>query len=215
MRLAHFARVQAAHRAAGWRIGRAEFAIEGFELDGMPVTGRIDRLDVHDDGRVLVLDYKTSDRAETPEEAHLAACRDPGAVAESALADHDGKPARWINLQLPLYLLALREEFRTQNAERRTENAEYGSGGAPLLCGYFSLPKAVTETCVATWAPEPDLLASAERCAKGVIAAVRAGTFWPPARAAWNPDRDDLAAALIPEGFAPEDCFKEKNLSPE
>ncbi len=212
-RLAHFAQVQAAHRAAGWRILHAESAIEGFALDGMPVSGRIDRLDENErDGRLLVLDYKTSDKAETPEDAHLAACREDADVPEFVRTERDGKPAKWTDLQLPLYLLALEGEGKRRKAEGRSEGTEKVAG--PILAGYFSLPKAVTETRIDIWRPEPEQLASAERCAKGVVAAVRAGVFWPPVRGAWNPEFDDLAAALVPEGCAPEECLDDRAFVP-
>ena len=56
-------------------------------VDGEPFTiiGRIDRIDVHPTLGVRLIDYKTSDTAQTPEQAHR---------------DRDGN---WTNLQLPLY----------------------------------------------------------------------------------------------------------------
>ena len=234
-RLAHFARVQAAHRAAGWRIARAEFALEGFELDGMPVRGRIDRLDIHDaDGRALVLDYKTSDTAETPEKTHLKSLTAARAAETAAFAmlEVNGKLMRWNDLQLPLYLLALQRGWPTANhdlhvpggspspvgtgvppvsvVQPRCYSAAIATG--PFLSGYFSLPKAVTETQVAIWSPEPELVAAAERCAQGIIAAVRAGADWPPG-GKWDAEFDVLAAALVPAGFTPEECFDAKALS--
>jgi ATP-dependent helicase/nuclease subunit B len=67
------------------------------------------------------------------------------------------------------------------------------------VCGYFNLPKAVSETAIATWddLDEPTQTAAME-CARGVAAAVRAGVFWPP-----NEDideDDDEFARLFHEG---------------
>jgi hypothetical protein len=91
-RLRAFARWQATHAADGWRIERVE---EGpppekalLDVDDRPIglRGRIDRIDVHEaTGRRIVLDYKTSDRVETPERSH----RRP--------------KTGWVDLQLPLY----------------------------------------------------------------------------------------------------------------
>jgi len=91
-RLAGFARWQAGHAAEGWRIEHVE---EGppperatLDVDGRPIglRGRIDRIDVHQvTGRRIVLDYKTADRLQTPEQSHRQ------------------RKTRWIDLQLPLY----------------------------------------------------------------------------------------------------------------
>ncbi|MFA5206666.1 MAG: PD-(D/E)XK nuclease family protein, partial [Lentisphaeria bacterium] len=134
-RLAHAARVQAQHRAAGWRILSAESALEGLTAGGVPVRGRIDRVDRHEaDGRLLILDYKTADTASPPQEAHLF--RDSAATAAfppwRLLAIDDCKPLWWKDLQLPLYAAAWR---------RRS-----AAGGRPPAVGYFNLPKAVSES---------------------------------------------------------------------
>ena len=48
--------------------------------------------------------------------------------------------------------------------------------------GYFALPKAVSETGVTTWTDlDEALMASAARCAEGVVKDISAGRFWPPA----------------------------------
>ena len=76
-----------------------------------------------------------------------------------------------------------------------------GSGGAPVLAGYFNLPKAVGETAVATWDNyDEEWRAAARRCAAGVVAAVTAGIFWPPAELA--PRDDEEFAGLFHQGTA-------------
>lgn len=116
-RLRALARWQASHAAEGWKIERVEWSpnqpdlTDGtrtspttretdsrastasgvpFEVDGKPVLliGRIDRIDRHRDGRVLLLDYKTAKDAKPPEKVHQA-----GRSGDR----------RWIDLQLPLY----------------------------------------------------------------------------------------------------------------
>ena len=77
---------------------------------------------------------------------------------------------RWTDLQLPLYVLALREKY-----------------GEAVEAGYFSIPKAVSETRVETLEMNDELLAAAEVCAEGVVADVRAGKFWPAvAQGEWD-----------------------------
>ena len=56
-----------------------------------------------------------------------------------------------------------------------------GSTRSTITAGYFNLPKAATETGLALWENySRELAESAWRCAEGVVAAVRAGEFWPP-----------------------------------
>lgn len=100
MRLHAFAAWQAAQACAGWRIAHAEWSpapgsIE-WNVDGTPIrlSGRIDRIDVHETLGVRVIDFKTSERAITPTDAH----REGG---------------RWVDLQLPLYSLLSREVVST------------------------------------------------------------------------------------------------------
>ncbi|MBP90272.1 MAG: hypothetical protein CMJ64_26795 [Planctomycetaceae bacterium] len=92
MRLDAFAEKQAEWASAGWRIEftevptndhqHAELVVDG---EAMPLTGRIDRIDVNrSTGQRVVFDYKTSDAARRPRDAHQ-------------------KRGEWIDLQLPLY----------------------------------------------------------------------------------------------------------------
>ncbi|MBI2514094.1 MAG: PD-(D/E)XK nuclease family protein [Opitutae bacterium] len=163
-RLRAAAKVQAQQRADGWAV----FAIEqGFqiELGGLTIKGRIDRIDRHESGAWRVIDYKTSDAPKLPVEAHLGPPRE--GTPDWTLAASDGKPRQWTDLQLPLYLAAL-----PRIVPEATERA---------ACGYFNLPKAVASTSVALWdGYSIELHESALRCAAGVVAAVRAGEFWPP-----------------------------------
>ncbi len=89
-RLRAFAPCQAQRVREGWLIAHVEHDQSlsiPFPVDGKPIdlVGRIDRIDFHEkDRKILILDYKTGDRAKEPGAAH-----------------HDGK--KWIDLQLPLY----------------------------------------------------------------------------------------------------------------
>lgn len=89
-RLHRFASIQAREALNGWRMHRCECLMEA-TLDvpeGAPVLirGRIDRIDRHEDGRLRVLDFKTSDKKVTP---------------ASVLSSK----GIWHDLQLPLYHL--------------------------------------------------------------------------------------------------------------
>ena len=88
-RLQHFAHEQAKDIANGWEIIEAEYGGSAdLDVDGTPfkITGRIDRIDKHADGRYRILDYKTSSK-------------------EAAKVHYKKKAQEWIDLQLPLYRL--------------------------------------------------------------------------------------------------------------
>ena len=147
--------------------------------------GKIDRIDRHPDGRVRVLDYKTSDSPVNPLEAHLdAISKSQPPPPPWACVVVNGKERTWSDLQLPLYRLALAVEF-----------------GSAVTCGYFNLPKAAGETAVSFWEDyTPELQVSAESCAQEIAKRVAAGEFWPPKEL---PERyDEDWATLFHHGAA-------------
>ena len=98
-RLSVFARHQAARAAAGWRVHSIEwnFGMHQYadhpsprfpDDNGLFLTGKIDRVDLHDEYGYQALDYKT------------------GRKAEGAAKSHRTKNG-WFNLQLPLYRVLL------------------------------------------------------------------------------------------------------------
>jgi ATP-dependent helicase/nuclease subunit B len=199
-RLARAAEIQARERADGWVIERAEWRFPETPprtLGGLIVRGKIDRIDRHEgSGAWRVLDYKTSDGATPPRDAHCRRARrnrsddQVPAIARFAI---DGVEHVWIDLQLPLYLWALGQE-----------NA-IGQPGAGATCGYFHLPKAVGETGVSVWNDYSGAWHDAAlRCAEAVAEAIRAERFWPPAE---RVEHDDFAALFhhgTAESVAPE-----------
>jgi ATP-dependent helicase/nuclease subunit B len=193
-RLRRAARVQAAAAASGWSVVAVEHKIAGgdgapWSIDGVRVTGTVDRIERHEDGRVRVLDYKTSQKPKHPREAHLVFAKKGRAPRGGTLPDWrradtpDGASAWWTNLQLPLYCLWAAEAFPDATG---------------LACGYFQLPAALDEVGIVEWdgGGEAGLVGSARRCAGEVARRVRGGEFWPPAA---RPEFDEFEA-LAPWG---------------
>ncbi len=96
-RLSFVAIAQSERRRAGWRIHDVETPFGETELAGiqvdqqwMPIRGRIDRIDQHDDGRWAIIDYKT--HGHVPRTKHLKT---------------ENGQSKWIDLQLPLYQLLI------------------------------------------------------------------------------------------------------------
>ncbi|MFA6292860.1 MAG: PD-(D/E)XK nuclease family protein [Victivallales bacterium] len=194
-RLAKFAEIQALQSSAGWEILHTEYKLgdgKGVNLDGMTVKGKIDRIDRHADGTVRILDYKTSDKAESPENTHVKYAREDAGLAEYAVFEKGGKLKSWVDLQLPLYQLLLEKEGNFR--------------GGKTVCGYFNLPKAVTDTGIEIWEGMGDsYLKDAEKCASGVIESIRKGIFWPPSE---NIRYDDFEKLFF---GSPLDAVEEMN----
>lgn len=160
----------------------SDFSIQ---IDEMPIRGRIDRIDQRSD-RIELIDYKTADSPKTPQEAHLktVAKKDPPAhLPDAAFFEHEGKTYRWIDLQLPLYVLS-----QQPNSDLRPSVA------------YFNLAKTVDKSGLSRWDDfTQSHLDSARACAEAIIGQIKAGIFWPP-----NPDvREDYDdfAPLFPDGI--------------
>ncbi len=163
-RLEAAARVQADQVAQGWEIILYEEQAE-IIIGAVHVRGRIDRVDRHrTSGVIRVLDYKTSDKPETPHEQHLS--NETEDAPEYSRVQVDGKPRRWIDLQLPLYVMMLAQKL---------------GNDAVITSGYFQLPRETSATAVDTWESllEP-LQRSARACADGLVADIQDRRFWPP-----------------------------------
>lgn len=191
-RLTGFARVQAELRREGWSIAQAErpFVVSLDPGDGVPFTveGRFDRIDRHDDGRLRVIDYKTSDSGDAPAKAHLASADRDRALREHVYTDHaatnakgEAKTMRWTNLQLPLYAEAALVPAR-----------EMKTAGFPEIA-YAVLPASASDAALSLWEGYDLLLhADAMRCAAGIAADIRAGRFRPGPKPPRHDDFEDL-----------------------
>lgn len=153
-RLAELATHQARRAREGWRIEHAEWQVDAggasLDVDGvaMGIHGKVDRIDRHADGRLAVLDYKTTEKPGTPEQAHVAG---------------RGDRRRWVDLQLPLY-------------RRLAARLESARGGGVVL-GYVRIGASEAHIGFAEAAWGDQELASADEAAREVVRAVRSGVF--------------------------------------
>lgn len=193
-RLARAAEVQAQERAAGWIIVGVERKFE-LPVGDMVIVGKIDRIERHEpSGAWRVLDYKTSDAALDPAAAHLHSVRRDEEPPTWACWAGGTKPLVWCDLQLPIY--------------RRVLAAE--AGDAEVQCAYFNLPKAAGATGLREWIGfTQEMEASAWTCAQGVVAAIRAGEFWPPRELSGREAELDEFAALFHGGAAASVTWEE------
>lgn len=153
-RIAAFARWQVASVAEGWEIEAVERRLpDATEITvpghaPMRLRGVVDRIDRHRErGAWRLIDYKTSDRGVEPREAHL---RTSGA---------------WIDLQLPLYVHALRPVL------------DAAMPGASIDVGYVRLPADDANAGWISAAFTGDELRSALDAARTVVLAIRERRF--------------------------------------
>lgn len=181
-RLSWAAAIQAKERADGWKIIAAEWSvptddnkIPQWQIAGLPIACKIDRIEQHEfTGALRVLDFKTSDKATSPADSHLEKIprgQEPSDFPDWALTTgSDGWPRHWVNLQLPLYIWALRENYAPAKDEET------------ILTGLFKLPRAKSDTKIDLWEDLTEhTLTSAKDCAAHIIESIKKETFWPPA----------------------------------
>lgn len=183
-RLSWWAAHEARQRQAGWQIQEVERGLESNEdpwvVNGIRITGKIDRIERHPGNDTLrVLDFKTG-RLRTPHEAHLRNLRrneDPATIPAWSMFAHGKTIVRWVDLQLPLYLLAL---------------GEAGVTGT-MITGYANLGRAKSEVALELWdGLDETLLDLARTCVEGVIESISARKFWPPSERVQYDDYADL-----------------------
>ena len=194
-RLARWAAIEAEQRSLGWEILEVEAELGKadtwpFQIDGMPVTGRIDRIERHPAEGLRVFDFKTlspmeNGRRKTVDRFHLVNVKrteDPASFpAWSRTVDAKGREMRWVDLQVPLYHLALSQRFP----------------GETITAGYVTLGRTAEEVGIDPWTGlDESILTSAQRCASGVIQSIREGIFWPANER--MPEWDEFRAMLSP-----------------
>lgn len=181
-RLGWWAEIEAEQRRQGWQIIAAETRLSPkdnpWQLVGMTISGRIDRIERHAQFGVRLIDFKTRSAFDpvkktrkTVENYHLTPLKrseEPDSFAEwSLVTSSEGTASRWIDLQLPLYRLAMEQRFP----------------GEKITTAHVTLSKTKPEIGLDEWSTlDGSLLQSASACAEGVITAVRERQFWPPAK---------------------------------
>jgi ATP-dependent helicase/nuclease subunit B len=171
-RLQALAPVQCRERRQGWHILAAEKELKGvLHLAGLPLVLRIDRIDQHDDGRVRVIDYKTHRNATLPARAHLKPFQQgesPPPLGPLVLQGKTRKTElRWVDLQLPLYALAVQKALNLPS---------------PPQAFYVALPEAVSAVEFIEFAGMADLLDNARQWAEAAADRIVRGVFWPPVK---------------------------------
>ncbi len=168
-RLKHFAALQAARAAEGWRVMATERKME-VAYGHTRVAGRCDRIDYNErTGEWCVVDYKTWDSP-----ARAAAC-------EMKKDRETGEIVRvWKSLQLPLYCAMLDADPEFPDARRER-----------ITACYCVLAKTADETC---YSPpfSGEEVPDAETMVAKLVAGIERGVFWPAAETSeWKWDFKD------------------------
>lgn len=191
-RLAWLARIQADSQAQGWEIIEVEQKFE-IPVGEAIIVAKIDRIDRHrEHGTLRVIDYKTG-KVEGVDKSHRRKIT-AGTVLPAHLGidspavysgEEKGKPAdfRWLNLQLPLYALAVQGR----------------DGILPQPC-YFTLGNTEAEVAIREWSDFSAAdLDAARACAEWLASQIAAAVFWPPAEKVTFDDFAVLAAGRTME----------------
>jgi hypothetical protein len=200
LRLTAFAHHQAELASAGWRIIFAEdeddsgdsstssapksdkrlaITFEALKDRQIQLVGRIDRIDFHEaDNAIRILDYKTADKVQTPEQTHRR--RD-----------------EWIDLQLPLY----RHLWCKAVPKLHVDKIE------KVELAYLNLPRDAADAN-AGFAPAPwtdEELRAADQVACAVIRGILARKFLPVTQP--PPDfSEDFAAICLDNRYEQADA---------
>ncbi len=165
-RLKQFTSAHVDHLNGGRVNLNREWAIRG-NWNGYPVNLKIDRVDVnHEQRKIRIVDYKTGKDA--PEKKHLVAVDEE--MPFLPFLQLKGLPwrkkfKRWIDLQLPFYLLVAQQELE--------EYRDYD-----LVVAYYNLPADIESVQWNLWEDlvlGSELMANAETWLKELMNAIREG----------------------------------------
>lgn len=169
-RLRAFSQAQARWAAEGWKIEGVELSFHGTLVTekgtSVPIHGRIDRIDRHEDGkRVALLDYKSSDSGRRPNESHR-------------------NKTGWIDLQLPLYQWLVEHGVRMEGeAELEVwcdEIEDFASLEYRLGFILLGQSKDDTQFAMADWSATE--LEQAIETAREQAQLIWDGVYWPPGK---------------------------------
>lgn len=197
-RLRHVAEAQARTRGEGWEIISCERDFRGHDVGGISFSGRIDRIDrrVTPEGATewRIIDYKSSKSAKSPDEEHyhlLTRKESSLELADYERFDLGGKPARWTDLQLPLY----RRFFLSEMAKGSSEQLGITSlAEGSVECSYFLIPSVLEKTGIVPFGGFEGWEEKAGECISGIVDAIGKGIYWPPRDAAisWKDEFDRI-----------------------
>jgi ATP-dependent helicase/nuclease subunit B len=136
---------QGESEAQGWRYAEAESKFD-WELEGVRLRGRIDRLDVRDEEK-LVLDYKTQSEQvlrnklrEPGEDVQLACYAYAHEAADAAFVSIENGKVKLVEPKHDVPLLAqLNAERLVQVMERMRNGAGLPANGIDAVCGYCEM----------------------------------------------------------------------------
>lgn len=174
-RLSVFSQWQALRRSQGWRLLESEWqpAAHSVALDipgqqPMPLTGRIDRIEVNESStppRYAIIDYKTGDSPKKPDNPHRTEVRKGREIVPFCDLLPDGTLAAapdWEDLQLPLY------RHLVQNLIPADAHVELA---------LLNLPRDHAKAGLETLDATPEVFASADAAARWVVRSIRALHF--------------------------------------
>lgn len=174
-RLGWWAQLEARQRRAGWIINDIEHPIGNdqspFCIGNTPIHGRIDRIERHEELGYRVIDFKTGSLKNKPvssfHQRFVKKTESPDQFPEwSLVTDKNGKQCRWTDLQIPLYVTAMKQEHP----------------GQTIGAGYGNIGPTRAEIRISLWEElDDETLTSANSCAEHIVEAIRKEhRFWPP-----------------------------------
>ena len=113
------------------------------------VTGKVDRVDFHEEFGWRILDFKSSDSGKSPDKAHWMP-----------------RNEEWIDLQLPLYQHLLQDMLKAKH-------------DASVSTGYFLAPAEISKTGIIMSSVIKDHHDAAISKAQEVVRSIRSGAFEP------------------------------------